>query len=308
MTGKAEPRARNTSGGAGYDLTSLALFRSVAGSGSIAHAAALHGLVPSAVSKRISDLEALVGAPLLTRHRRGVALTPAGHDLLRHAEALRDAVDRMEAEMRGHATGRRGAIRVAANSSAISQFLPEDLAEFVVAHPDLDVRLTEMTSVEVIDAVRSGTADLGIFSGLTDAAGLTLMPYRRDTLVVVMPADHPLAARRTLKLADVVGEPFVALQAGSSIQAWLDRRAEEIGARIRRQVAVQSFDGVRRMVQARLGIAVLPFGAIEPYLDATRLAMVPLDEPWAVRELLLAVRDTGAIPPQTAALIATLRG
>jgi DNA-binding transcriptional LysR family regulator len=66
-------------------------------------------------------------------------------------------------------------------------------------------------------------------------------------------------------------------------------------------VAVQSFDGVRRMVQARLGIAVLPFGAVEPYLDATRLAMVPLDEPWATRELVLAVRDPGAISPQTAA-------
>lgn len=291
-----------------YDLVTLALFRSVAASGSIAHAAAVHGLVPSAVSKRMGDLEALVGAPLLHRHRRGVELTPTGHDLLRHAEALRDTVERMEAEKGAHATGRRGAIRVAANSSAISQFLPEDLAEFVAAQPDLNVLLTEMTSVEVIDAVRSGRADLGIFSGLTEAAGLTLMPYRRDTLVVVMPADHPLAKRRALRLADVVGEPFVALQAGSSIQTWLDRRAEDIGARIRRQVSVQSFDGVRRMVQARLGIAVLPFGAVEPYLDAARLAMVPLDEPWAVRELLLAVRDTGAIQPQTAALIATLKG
>ncbi|PWK61494.1 LysR family transcriptional regulator [Roseicyclus mahoneyensis] len=291
-----------------YDLVTLALFRSVAASGSIAHAAALHGLVPSAVSKRMADLEVEVGAALLQRHRRGVDLTAAGKDLLRHAEALRDAVDRMEAEMGAHATGRRGAIRVAANSSSISQFLPEDLAEFVAAHPDLSVHLTEMTSVEVIEAVRAGRADLGIYSGLTEGSGLTLMPYRRDTLVVVMPSDHALATRQALRLADVVNEPFVALQTGSSIQTWLDRRAEEIGTRILRQVAVQSFDGVRRMVQARLGIAVLPFGAVEPYLDSTRLAMVPLDEPWATRELVLAVRDPGAISPQTACLIATLRG
>ncbi|NKX44511.1 LysR family transcriptional regulator [Roseicyclus persicicus] len=294
--------------GGGYDLVTLALFRSVAASGSIAHAAALHGLVPSAVSKRIADLEALVGAPLLHRHRRGVELTPAGHDLVRHAERLRDAVERLEAEMAAHATGRRGAIRVAANSSSISQFLPEDLAEFVAAHPQLHIRLTEMTSLEVLEAVRAGRADLGIFSGLTEAAGLVLIPYRRDTLVVVLPAEHPLAARRSLHLSDIVAEPFVALQAGSSIQAWLDRRAEEIGARIRTQVAVQSFDGVRRMVQARLGIAVLPFGAVEPYLDATRLAMVPLDESWATRDLLIAVRDKATVTPQTAALIATLRG
>lgn len=292
----------------GYDLVTLALFRSVAATGSIAHAAQVRGLVPSAVSKRIGDLETLVGAPLLHRHRRGVDLTPAGQDLLRHAETLRDAVDRMQAEMAAHATGQRGAIRVAANSSSISQFLPEDLAEFVIAHPDLNVLLTEMTSLEVIEAVRAGRADLGIFSGLTDAAGLTVMPYRRDTLVVVMPADHLLAGRQALELADVVGQPFVALQAGSSIQAWLDRRAEDIGGRIRTQVAVESFDGVRRMVQARLGIAVLPFGAVEPYLDAAKLAMVPLAEDWAVRDLLLAVRDTAAIGPQTAALIAMLRG
>ena len=295
-------------GGTRYDLVSLGLFRSVAAGGSIAQAAQAHGLVPSAVSKRIADLEGVVGAPLLTRHRRGVDLTPAGRDLLRHAEALRDAVDRMEAEMAAHASGRRGVIRVAANSSSVSQFLPEDLAEFVAAHPDLSVHLTEMTSVEVIEALRAGRADLGIFSGLTEAAGLTILPYRRDTLVVVMPADHPLARRGALKLADVVGEPFVALQEGSSIQSWLDRRSEELGTRIRTQVAVQSFDGVRRMVQARLGIAVLPFGAVEPYLDATRLAMVPLDEPWAVRDLLLAVRDMAAVSAQTAALIATLRG
>ncbi|MCU4653733.1 LysR family transcriptional regulator [Roseibacterium sp. SDUM158016] len=286
----------------------LALFRSIAATGSIAHAAALHDLVPSAVSKRIADLEALVGTPLLRRLRRGVELTPAGEELLRHAEGLRDAVERMSADMAAHATGRRGAIRVAANSSAISQFLPEDLAEFVAAEPDLHIHLTEMTSVEVIEAVRSDRADVGVFSGMTEAAGLSTQTYRRDTLVVVMPADHPLSERRRLKLADVVHEPFVALQTGSSIQAFLDRRAEDLGAHIRTQVAVQSFDGVRRMVQARLGIAILPYGAVEPYLDAARLAMVPLNEPWATRELLIAVRNPGTVTPQTAALIATLTG
>lgn len=293
---------------AGYDLTTLALFRAVAATGSIAHAAARHGRVPSAVSKRIADLEAHVGAPLLRRHRRGVALTEAGEDMLRHAETLCNDVERMKIDMATHAAGRRGAIRVAANSSAVSQFLPEDLAEFVAAAPDMHIQLTEMTSPEVLEAVQSGRADLGVFSGLTDAAGLITLPYRRDTLVVVMPADHGLADRRRLSLAEIAGEPFVALQAGSSIQAFLDRRADAMGRRIHTQVAVQSFDGVRRMVQARLGIAVLPLGAVEPYLDAARLAMVPLGEPWATRELLIAVRDRAALSPQAEALITTLTG
>jgi DNA-binding transcriptional LysR family regulator len=293
---------------AGYDLTTLALFRSVAETGSIAHAAAKAGLVPSAVSKRIADLETHVGTALLRRHRRGVEVTDAGADLLLHAEALHDTVARMEAQMAAHASGRTGVIRVAANSSAISQFLPEDLAEFVTAQPELRVALTEMNSLEVLEAVRADRADLGVYSGLTDAPGITTLPYRRDTLVVVTPADHPLAGRARLTLAEITNEAFVALQAGSSIQAFLDRRAEAIGTRIRTQVAVQSFDGVRRMVQARLGIAVLPFGAVEPYLDATRIAMVPLAEPWATRELRIAIRDRTALGPQTRALITSLTG
>lgn len=293
---------------AGYDLTTLALFRSVAETGSIAHAAAQAGLVPSAVSRRIADLEAHVGTALLRRHRRGVEVTQAGRDLLGHAEVLGHAVARMEADMAAHATGRRGAIRVAANSSAISQFLPEDLAEFVAARPDVQIALTEMNSLEVLDAVRADRADLGVFSGLTEAPGLVTLPYRRDTLVVVTPADHPLARRPDLTLAEIAAEPFVALQSGSSIQAFLDRRAKDLGARIHTQVAVQSFDGVRRMVQARLGIAVLPFGAVEPYLDATRIAMVPLNETWATRDLLIAMRDRAAPGPDAIVLINTLTG
>lgn len=293
---------------AGYDLTSLALFRAVAEHGSIAHAAAREGLAPSAVSKRIADLEAHVGAPLLRRHRRGVDLTAAGADLLRHDKALQDALARMAASMSAHASGLHGAIRVAANSSAISQFLPEDLAEFVTSRPDLRIRLAEMTSPEVLDWVRTDRADIGVFSGLTPSKNLVTLPYRRDTLVVVTPADHRLAVRSQITLEEIASEPFVALQAGSSIQSFLDRKASELGTRIHTQVAVQSFDGVRRMVQARLGIAVLPFGAVEPYLDATRLAMVALDETWATRDLFIAIRDRAALSPQTSALITSLTG
>ncbi len=109
----------------GYDLFTLALFRSVAATGSIARAAAHHGIVASAASKRLSDLESLVGTPLLHRQRRGVELTAAGRDLLRHAKAIATAVTRMEAEMGGYATNHVGTIRVAANSSAITQSCPK---------------------------------------------------------------------------------------------------------------------------------------------------------------------------------------
>lgn len=290
------------------DLHSLELFRTVAAVGSIAGAAARHGMAASAVSKRISDLEKALGASLVTRHRRGIEVTRTGEIVLKHARTLSDQVARLEADLRDAAQGAQGTIRMAANTSAITQFLPEDLAEFMLANPGLTIRMAEMESVEIIEAVLSGSVEIGIFSGFTEARGLEVLPYRRDTLVVCAPGGHPLTARRSVRLRDLDGENFVALQRQSSLQAHVDRRAAEIGIGIRTMVEVKSFDGVRRMVQARLGIAILPFGAVEAYLHDGSIAMISIDEPWATRDLLIAVRDRAALPPPADALLRTLQG
>ncbi|AHM04552.1 transcriptional regulator, LysR family [Roseibacterium elongatum DSM 19469] len=291
-----------------YDLTSLALFRSLAQEGSIAAAAAKLGLAASAASRRLSDLEKQAGVALIRRHRRGVTLTEAGRLMLRHAEVLAGQVARLQSELEDHAAGHRGAIRMAANTSAITQFLPEDLAEFLVSNPGISLQMAEMESVEIIQAVRSGAVDLGIFSAFTQAAGLHVLPYRRDTLVVCAPADHPLSARRTLRLRDLDGHSVVALQRNSSLQAHVDKRAEDLGITIRTTVEVKSFDGVRRMVQARLGIAILPFGAVEAYLGDGSIVMIPIDEPWATRDLMIALPGSDDLSPQVAALVRILQG
>ncbi|MCK0166730.1 LysR substrate-binding domain-containing protein [Jannaschia sp. S6380] len=291
-----------------HDLYSLQLFMTVAACGSIAAAASRHNTVASAISKRISDLEAGIGTPVLSRKRHGVELTPAGQDLLRHAQAVQDAVRRMEADLSRHAAGLRGAIRIAANTSAITQFLPEDLAAFVADHSDLAIELVELTSDAALAAVRSGQADLGIYSGLSDAGDLRICPYRSDTLVVAAHRGHRLALRRRVRFADVLDEDFVALQQGSSIQAHLERQAARHGDKLRTRVQVMSFDGVRRMVQARLGIAILPFGAVEPYLEGSNLAMIPIDEPWARRELRIAIRDPELLTIQARTLLQVLTG
>ena len=196
--------------------------------------------------------------------------------------------------------------RVAANTSSITQFLPEDLAAFVKEHPDLRIQLVEQMSPDILDAVRSGAADLGIYSGFTDAADVQSLVYRRDTLVIAAPRDHRLSALDRVTFQDVLNEDFVALQQGSSIKNYLERQAHALDSEIRTRVEVMSFDGVRRMVQARLGIAILPLGAVEPYLENSQLAMIPIDEPWANRELLIAMRDRSTLTIQARALLGFL--
>lgn len=278
-----------------YDLYSLQLFLAVALHKNIARAAEAQNIAASAVSKRISDLERSIGATLLYRRQRGVDLTPAGNELLRYAQSIERLLEQMEANMSEFADGLRGHIRIAANTSSITQFLPEDLAEFVERHPELRLELTELTSDAIIGVVTEGFADVGIFSGVVDAKDLDCVTYRQDTLVVIAPRGHPIGTLEHARLTDIVGYSLVGLQTGSSLQAFLTQEAAKHGARLRTRVEVVSFDGVRRMVEAGLGIAILPFGAAEPYLESSNLVLVPIDETWATRSLKLGVRDKAAL-------------
>jgi DNA-binding transcriptional LysR family regulator len=270
-----------------YDLLSLLLFKSVVSSGSIASAAELHNIAASAVSRRISDLEIQIGTALFYRQRRGVELTPAGVEFLNHVSGLINRLTRMEQAMEDFADGLRGVVRIAANTSSITQFLPEDLAAFVDDFPDVRIKLVEMFSTDVIAQVRMGRADIGICSGLTDPGDLEATLYRRDTLVLAVPENHPLASRASVTLGDILDQDIVSLQEGSSIQAYVDAQAEAQGRMPKTRVQVMSFDGVRRMVEAHLGVAILPHGAVLDAARDSKLTMVPIAEPWAERELLL---------------------
>ena len=144
------------------DLTSLQLFVAVCELGSIGRAAEREFIAASAVSKRLSDLEATVDTALLYRHSRGVTLTPAGESLLHHARNVLYGLERMQGELSEYAEGVRGHVRMHANMSAIVQFLPEDLGAFAREHSQIKIDLQEHLSPDVLSAVAEGTADIGI--------------------------------------------------------------------------------------------------------------------------------------------------
>ena len=159
------------------------------------------------------------------------------------------------------------------------------------------------TSEEILTAVRDGLADLGIFSGMVEEPELEVLTYRLDTLVVVMGKEHPYRPDHPVKFAEFAKLDMVGLQSGSSLQAFLEVCAGEQGLTLKTRVETLSFDGVRRMVEAGLGIAVLPLGAVEPYLESAQLRMQEIDEDWAVRTLKLAVKDLSAVSNAVRALV-----
>lgn len=280
------------------DLTSLQLFVAVCELGGIGRAARQEYIAASAVSKRLSDLEAAVGTPLLQRRSRGAAPTPAGESLLHHARAVLFGLERMQGELSEYAEGVRGHVRMHANLSAIVQFLPEDLGAFARTHSQIKIDLQEHLSPAIVQAVAEGAADLGICNLPThnETSGLQSRPYRSDRLVVVTPRMHPLAQRATVRFTEVLAFDIVGLHAGSSISLAMRAAAAQAGRPLRQRIQVTSIDAVCRMIDNGLGVGLLPDRAFALMQSLGTLAAVPLDEPWARRELSLVARDFDTLP------------
>lgn len=278
------------------DLVSLSLFNLIARSGSISKGAELAALAVGAASKRITDLEAAVGTPLLERHSRGVTLTVAGQALHRHVQRILGDVDQMTADLSDYASGLVGVVRLWCNTSAVTQFLPRDIASFSADNPGIRIELEEEDSSEVVLAVLDGRADVGIFADRTPAHGLQVMNYRADRLVLVVPRGHALARRRSVRFEEAIEHDFVCLSKGTSLAKRLQAEAEALGRRLKTRIQVRSFDAMCQMVVAGMGVAVLPREAIQPQVQSLHLRQVALDDAWARRHLLIGLRDAAAVP------------
>ena len=280
----------------------------VAETGSIARAAERCHTVASAVSKRLSDLEDSFGTPLLVRGTKGVELTAAGHTFLARARGVLHQAEQIDEEMRRHASGARGHVRVFANISAIVEFLPAALASFLAKYPDIHIHLEEHVSAAIAAGVADNLADFGILSEVTAVAGLTMTPFRTDELVVVLQPDHVLAEKPGLSFSDIVQLPLVGLHANSSLHHLLARAAADEERPLNFRIRVTSFDAVCAMVAAGLGIGVIPKAAATAYAVQLRLNTIPLTESWARRQLLICTRSDEALPGAARQLLDHLLG
>lgn len=290
-----------------YDLVTLKLFLAVVEEGNIARAALREHIAASAVSKRISDLEATLGTPLLVRHTKGVEPTAAGSAMVRHARSLFGIIDRMQGELSEYAEGLRGHVSIAANTSALLLHLPEELAAFATAQAGITVGLEQMTSSRVVEAVLDGVADLGLHAVHVDLPpGLESIPYRGDQLVAVLPVDNPLATRESIEFRDMLAYDHVVLRDDASLRALLSGAARDAKEDLRMRLTVTSFDAVMRLVEARLGVAVLPAGCVRPHIGRMAIVAVPLSDGWARRDLVITMRDREALTVPARLLLAQL--
>ncbi|MFT3816887.1 MAG: LysR family transcriptional regulator [Rubrivivax sp.] len=280
-----------------FDLTTLNLVLAIADTRSITRGAERESLALAAASKRLSDLEARLGVALFERRARGVEPTEAGRALLRHIRSLNASLHALESEVVEFSRGIKGHLRVAANASAIAEHLPADLAAFAKAQPGIRISLEELTSPEVQAALMEGRADVGIFIADEPEAALDARPYREGQLAILVPRGHVLAKKTGQRFDALLDFDIVGLHAGAAAHEQMRERAQALGRPLNARMQVHGFDAIAQLVEAGLGVAVLPQAVAHRFAKVFKVQPLQLQEDWARRRYWLAVRRQAVQPP-----------
>lgn len=289
-----------------FDLKDLKLFVCAADEGSLTRAAERQHLSLAAASTRVKSLEVQSGQTLLYREARGVRLTPPGEAFLHHARGVLRQVDQLRTDLQEYSGGLRGHVRVFANTTAVTDFLPEILPGFLSNNPRVNVDLQEKPNAEIARGVLDGRADIGIVAGAVDMLNLQAIHFSTDRLVLVTPRSHPFAGRKSIAFADTLDEDAIGMNQHSTLQTFLAQVTEKLGKPLKLRIQLSSFDAMCRMIGAGVGVGIVPESAARRNQDAMGLALIELTDAWCVRERYILVRDQNKLPPYAQSLIDTL--
>jgi DNA-binding transcriptional LysR family regulator len=285
------------------DLTSLRLFVAVCQEQNIARAAEREFIASSAVSRRIAEIEALIGLPVI---QRGITVTPVGETVLRYALAIIGNIEQMSAELSRFSSGAKGRVRVVANLSSIVQFLPEDVAAFGRVFPEVSIELEEENSSDVLRIVDEHGADFGICNAVAGSEAFEQVPYREDRLAVLVPGGHRLTDVSRVAFEALLDDSFVGLRSESALTQLLAQQAASVGRQLDVKIRVSSLDALCRMVHAGLGIAIVPEQVALLYVNALDVRLLSLSDAWAVRHLIMIFKSRDQLSASAAALVGFL--
>jgi DNA-binding transcriptional LysR family regulator len=244
-----------------------------------------------------------VGQPVIHRESRGISVTPIGEAVLLHAQEVIASIERLDAELSQFTGGTKGTLRIAGNMSSIVQFLPEDIAAFKRAFPDVDIQIDEQTSSHVLRSLLEPDFDFGICNPVPGIEQFERLHYRSDRLYLAVPRNHRLGRQSVVRMADFAHENLVGLGHEASLTQLLARQAQELGEQLKVKISVSSLDALCRMVHVGLGVAVVPQHIGELYINTLDLDLVPIEESWALRDLYLVFRERQRLSAPAAALV-----
>jgi DNA-binding transcriptional LysR family regulator len=289
------------------DLRRLEVFAKVAELGSFSRAAEALFLTQPTISEHIRALELEVGLPLLDRLGRGATPTPAGRVLLDYArrilklaEEARQAID--------HFQGRMSGTLVVGGSTIPGEYvLPALMGQFKSKYPDIAITLRVASSRQVSEWVDEGRVEVGVVGAEPALRSLTARELMTDELVVVVPAGHPWAGRKTVALADVRSEPLIVREQGSGSREALERALREAGTDLdafRLAGEIGSTQAVKQAVRAGVGITIISRRAVEDECRAGLVSCVKVRDLKVARSFYLVTHRERTRSPLAEAFVA----
>jgi DNA-binding transcriptional LysR family regulator len=279
-----------------FDLFDLRLFVFVAEESNLRRGAERACISMAAASTRIKQLEENIGTRLLYRKAHGVELNPAGEAFLIHARRVLQQVDHLKCDLKDYASGLKGHVRILANTTSITSALPAALASFLAEQPDVSIDLQERLSQDIVVDINEARAAIGIVAGDVDTEGLEVRPFTSDDLVVVVPMGHPLAQAPRTSFLQTLDDPQISLPEGSALAGFLPPLARAIGRNLEFRIQVSSFESICLLVEAGVGIGIIPHSSALRHAQTMRLRIVPLTDAWATREMKIVHRADIELP------------
>lgn len=279
-----------------FDLVDLRLMVRIAEANSLTRGAERSHLSLPSASTRIKNLEESIGAKLLNRTSQGVTLTPPGQAFVHHARLVLGQIEHLRGDLQEYAKGVKGHLRVSANTTALGEFLPPVLRAYLLSHPDVNIDLRERLSHDIVRAVTEGQTDIGIVAGHVRTENLEVLPYRQDRLALVVPRGHALARRESVQFEQTLDHDHVGLHEASAIHAFLRQVCDGLHRRLPLRIQVGNFEAACRMIEANVGVGILPESAARRHARSMAIRIVPLLDEWSLRALLICMRKLDALP------------
>lgn len=232
-------------------------FVAVARAGRFTTAAASSGVSQPTLSRHVAHLEEELGAKLLVRTHGGVVLTDAGQRFLPHAERALLALEAGASEV-GELTGDpRGDVQIGALPTVAAYVLPEVIASFHRAHPAVRLLVREGFTDKVEELVARGELDLGLVQYPVRHEELSARVLWREDHLVAVPRRHRLSGARSVRLVDLVDEPFVVIPGTRALRT-VEAACAAQGKKLQIALETENLESVRKMVEAGLGVALVP--------------------------------------------------
>ena len=245
------------------DLRQLEIVRAVAETGSFTAAGARLHVSQSAISRQILLLEEEFHERMFVRLGRRVQITAAGEALLQLACRVFSDIHDTTASIADRQKVLAGPLNLVGGMTVCLYVFPLLLKEFRKHHPEVDIKVATGGTQRLLRRLRTRRADLALLTLPIDDPAFTCVPVLREELMLVMPAGHPLAARESVGVESLVGQPFVIFESGSNTRRTLDEFfvREQIKPRI--VTETENVEIIKSMVASGLGVSIVPFQSVE---------------------------------------------